>query len=367
MASTIPAPGGTGPPAKDDKRSPPAVHDTAALARQDAPRHAPQRLAPGLPRRYAPAIQHTERVPGGSTSTGTCEVDSPTPRQRNPRRFTWRQRWPGSEPRHEPRRQAPGRARDALRRSSTPYVTRVTPTARGRAVRARWPTQVPKYVEGPDPSRATGHGRVAPAPDAGAPGAVAEVGSARGGAGFGPPGRHRARPPRPGTVARATAWEGGVRRSAEGDTGGPAPADRTSGHGPAAGPPGLSPTDTQLSEQTCASYQCINIQYILQYITVHLRRFGYLPIQPACIGMYWMLIHPIHPSIHLRRFANGYMQIHAHTYVSYLDTCKYLLIPANTLGFFQQEGHFWFTKTVKIPLQFQHTLMHPVQCTWKGN
>jgi hypothetical protein len=34
--------------------------------------------------------------------------------------------------------------------------------------------------------------------------------------------------------------------------------------------------------------------------------------------------------------------IHAHTYVSYLDTCnlKYLLIPANTLGFFSKRAIF---------------------------
>ncbi len=42
---------------------------------------------------------------------------------------------------------------------------------------------------------------------------------------------------------------------------------------------------------------CNTSQYILQW-------FGYIPIHPACIGMYWISIHPIYPSIHPPRFAN---------------------------------------------------------------
>ena len=32
----------------------------------------------------------------------------------------------------------------------------------------------------------------------------------------------------------------------------------------------------------------------------------------------------------------------------------------------EQEGHLWCTRTVKVTLQRQHTLMRPVQCGWKG-
>jgi hypothetical protein len=60
--------------------------------------------------------------------------------------------------------------------------------------------------------------------------------------------------------------------------------------------------------------------------------FGYIPIHPACIGMYWMLIHPIHPSIHPPRFANDFSyydtwDYYFSYYFSYYDTLFFIIFP----------------------------------------